>query len=379
MASSESGVPAVNGEVRLTRTTEVIESYIFSTSKRDFTIYSERLLMRLVSLAQKQIAGADFRHGTDVGQVSIGALGDAVVEIPIKSLLGEGNTNYSQAKAAIMELMQSPYFVERPKMKGGDYVFDENGEMEYEFYGYQLLNSCKVNVKPGVAVVEVNRETWRAILDFSKGFRKYDLEMGLKLKRSTSLRLYRLLSNQTKPITYSIDSLRSMWNLQDKYPDTYDFIKRTIEPAKQELDEKAPWSFDYVRNYSDSAPENMGRKGRKTVTSVTFIPIRRISRASTSGLLKTIDSPEFVLGTQLYQLLLNKFGFSRQGIKNNLLIFSAAKKAGMDVVPFLYDIAPGALRAANPPGYVINALEKHLKEKFGVEKTDSGFSIPNMK
>ena len=51
----------------------------------------------------------------------------------------------------------------------------------------------------------------------------------------------------------------------------------------------------------------------------------------------------------------------------------------MDVVPFLYNIAPGALRAANPPGYVINALEKHLKEKFGVEKTDSGFSIPNMK
>lgn len=376
MASNGSGSVPAKGETHLTRTTEVIESYIFSTSKRDFSIYSERLLMRLVSLAQKQIAGADFRHGSDIGQVSIGTLGEATVEIPIRSLLGEGNTNYTQAKNAIMELMRSPYFVERPKMRGGDYVLDENGDIQYEFLGYQLLNSCKVNVKPGVAVLEVNKDTWGAILDFSRGFRKYDLEMALRLKRTTSLRLYRLLSNQTRPITYSIEALRKMWSMQDKYPDTHDFIKRTVEPAKAELDEKAPWSFDFVKNYTESAAENMGRRGRKTVTSITFFPVRRLSRVSSTGILKTIDSPEFVLGTQLYQLLLTKFGFSRQGIKNNLLTFSAAKKVGLDVFAFLYDIAPAALRAANPPGYVISAIDTRLRERHGVVKDESGYHIP---
>ena len=372
-SDKNSDLPAKSGGVELSRSREVLESYIFATSKRDFSIYSERLLMRLVAIAQKQLAGADLRGGTSIGQVSIGPLGDAVVEIPIRSLLSEGNTNYNQAKAAIMELMHNPCQVERPKMRGGQLVYDKNGNLELEFYAYQILNSCQVNVKPGVAVLEVNRETWLSILSLGRGWRRYDLLAALRLKRVTSLRLYRLVSNQSRPMTYSVDALRTMWNMEDKYPDNYDFIKRTIEPAKAELDEKSPWSFDYVKNYSETAEVNLGRRGRKTVTSITFFPMRRLAQMSSTGLLNTIDSPEFVLGSELYRLLVNKFGFSRQGVKNNLLTFSAAKRVGMDVVAFLYDIASSALRAVNPPGYVIKAIDTRLSERYGIVKDENGY------
>ena len=43
---------------------EVVESYIFSTVRHDFGIYSERLLLRLVELAQCEINGLDFKGGT---------------------------------------------------------------------------------------------------------------------------------------------------------------------------------------------------------------------------------------------------------------------------------------------------------------------------
>lgn len=361
----------------LVKSKEVIESYIFSTSRRKLSIYSERLLMRIVEKAQKQVAGLNFRDGTDIGQVSIGPLGEAHLEIPIRDLLGPGNTNYNQAKQAIVELMHSPYFVERPKMKGGRPVLTPSGEQEFEFIGHQILNDCSVNLKPGVACVVVNSNTWQAVLDFSKGFRRFDLNAALSLSKSCSSRMFRLVSNQTAPITYTIDTLRQMWGLEGRYAKTSDFIRRTIDEAKAELDEKAPWTFEYTVNYNLSDESNVGRRGKKAITSVTFFPVRRMKNMSTSSVLGLVGSPLQVLGRELYDLLLGKFEFTVQGIKNNLLLFVTAGKVGMDTVDFLYSIAQNALRASNVPGYVVASLERHLRETYGVRKSpDGSYTLP---
>ena len=360
-------------EMVLTNGKEVIESYIFSTSRRNLSVYSERLLMRIVEIAQRQLSGVNFRDGVDIGQVSIGPLGDARLEIPIKSLLGDGNTNYSKAKAAIVELMNSPYFAERPKFKAGKPVYDENGELEFEFIGHQILNDCEVNVKPGIAVVNVNENTWKAVLDFSKGFRKFDLNAALALSKSCSTRMLRLISNQKGPITYTIDSLRRMWGMEDIYPDTSNFIRRTIDVAKVELDEKAPWSFTYVKNTNMESSENKGRRGKKAITSITFFPVKKVVNQPTSSMLQMIGSPRAVLGEDLFDLLKNKFDFTVDGMKHNLVLFEAARRAGLDLDDFLRGIAPSALRAVNPQGYVINSITRTLKEKYGVIKTQDGY------
>ncbi len=374
--SGGSSLPAPAEGLNVVKPREVVESYIFSTSRRNLSIYSERLLFRLVEIAQRQVQGLRFRDGYDIGQVSIGPLGDAEVEIPIRNLLGPGNTNYVQARNAIMELMSRPYFVETPKMKNGQPVYDEDGELQFEFIGHQILNDCQVNVKPGVAVVNVNANTWREILNFSKGFRRFDLTAAMMLSKTCSARMFRLVSNQSSPVTYSIADLRRMWGMEDLYKKTSDFIKRTIVEAKEELDEKAPWSFDYVTNCSASDEANKGRRGRKEITSVTFFPVRRVVNMTVGQVVGVVDSPLMVLGRELYDLLLNKFEFTVQGLRNNLMVFVTAKKAGMDVQAFLYDVAPKALRATNPPGYVIGSIERKLKEEFGVRKVAGGFALP---
>lgn len=361
----------------LTRSREIIESYIFSTSERNFSIYSERLLMRIVEVAQRQVLGLDFRSGADIGQVEIGPLGDARLEIPIRSLLGPGNTNYSQAKAAIVELMKNPYFVEQPKMKGGKPVFDEKGKPEFELIGHQILNDCQVNVKPGIAVISVNEHTWGRILDFSKGYRRFDMLASLQLSKTCSVRMFRLVSNQKYPITFTIDHLRSMWGLKGKYADNSDFIRRTIVPAKKELDEKAPWSFDYNVNFTESAEVNKGRRGRKSIVSVTFFPYSILKHTATSDLIERVGSPLSILGNEVYNMLLNKFDFTVQGIKNNLLTFTTAQKVGMNLLSFLDGVASHALHATNPPGYVIRALDMKLRERYGVVKTPEGYVFEN--
>lgn len=354
---------------------DLVVSWIFASSERDFSIYSERLLLRIVQLAQVQVLGANFRDGTSIGQVTLGPLGDASLEIPIRSLLGDGNTNYSQAKAAIKELMRSPYFVERPKLRGGKPVIGADGRPEFELVGHQILNDCSVNVKPGMAVVEVNRETWAAVLDFSKGFKKFALETALRLKLSASLRLFQLLSNQKDPITFSIADLRRMWRMGAKnpetgeyvvYPDTYNFIKRTVEAAKKELDAKSPWSFDFVKNYSASAPENVGRRGKKCVTSITFFPVHRYTGEPESNLVRMTSTALSELGKETYDLLVLKLGFTVKGLENNVPLFHLANSLGMDLNAFVRLVTPNAVRSDNPPGYVISSIRGHLREAHGV-------------
>lgn len=346
-------------------TRNVVESYIFATGHQDLSIYSERLLMLLVKAAQCQVNGLNFRDGSSIAQVNIGPLGDAQVEIEARELLsGEKNTNYTQAKNAVLELMKKPIAHERPAMKGGKPVLDDKGNQVYEFEAHNLLNDVYINQKPGVIVVNVNKSTWEAILDFSKGFRRYDLQVAMQFSRTCSLRVFKLISNQKYPLTFTIQELREQWGLTEKYKSTKDFIKYTIESAKEELDRSSPWTFDYNPIYSSKADENRGRVGRKSITAITFFPKHVARYDSTTNVVNQI-SPSSVLGRAIIDRLVKSLGFSMAEIKANLVLFDTASKA-FDLEGFLIQIGPKANRAANPQGYVINAIKIHLKEKHGI-------------
>lgn len=328
---------------------EVVESYIFSTVRHDFGIYSERLLLRLVELAQREIRGLDFKGGTSIGKVEIGEWGDAEIVVPVKDILsGEEDKNYTKAKTAVRNLMGR--FLE--------YEDDKN------YRATQILNEVDVDKVAGKMIIRVNRNIWRAMLDFSKGFRKYELETAVKLRGKYSLRIYKLVSKQSEPITYSITDLRKMWGLTEKYKKVDDFIKNTVVAAKEELDRVSPYSFDYILNAAKSAEVNKGRKGRPAITSVTFFPIHRMANETTDAVRKMGD-PSMMLDRELYMMLKNKFYFDAQGIKANITLFDTAQRE-CDILDFLDGIAPAALRAANVQGYVINAIRKHLREKFGI-------------
>ena len=328
---------------------EVVESYIFSTVRHDFGIYSERLLLRLVELAQREIRGLDFKGGTSIGKVEIGEWGDAEVVIPVKDILsGDEDKNYSKAKAAIRNLM-------------GKFLEYED---EQKYRATQILNEVDVDKVAGKMIIRVNRNVWRAMLDFSKGFRKYELETAVKLRGKYSLRIYKLVSKQSDPITYSISDLRKMWGLTEKYKKVDDFVKNTIVSAKEELDRVSPYSFEYILNAAKTAEVNRGRKGRPAITSVTFFPIRRMVNESSDAVRKQVD-PSMLLDYEFYQMLKNKFYFDGPGIRANITLFDTAQKE-CDILEFLDSIAPAALRAANVQGYVINAVRKHLREKFGI-------------
>lgn len=350
-----------------TTTRNIVESYIFATGHRDgdVSIYSERLMMQLVKAAQCQVAGLNFKDGSSISQVSVGKLGDAVVKIEARDLLnGENNTNYTQAKNAVLELMKKPISHERPAMKNGKPVLNERGEQVYEFEAHNLVNDVWINQEPGMIVVNVNKTTWEAILDFSKGFRRYDLQVAMKFSRTCSLRMFKIISNQQYPLQFTIRELREQWGLTEKYAKTKDFIKNTIVSAKEELDRLSPWTFDFEPVYAASAEQNKGRTGRKSITSIIFYPKHQVRNESTSAVTNML-SPVDLLGRQIVDRLVKNLGFSMAEIKANVVLMSTAKKY-FDLEMFLTDVTPNAMRANNPRGYVVNAIKKHLKEDYNV-------------
>lgn len=367
----------VKNENALSISENVIESYIFATGHQNLSIYSERLLMLLVRAAQCQIAGLNFKDGTSISQASIGKLGDALVEIEVKELLSSSsNTNYKQAKEAVLELMTKTVSHEKIAIRKGKPVLNENGEPVYEFEAHSLINDVWINNKPGYITVNINKSTWEAILNFSKGFRRYDLQLAMKLSRTYALRVYKLISNQTGPLQFTIAELRKQWGLEDKYPKTTDFIKNTIVSAKTELDKMSPWTFDFVPQYGKTAQENKGRVGRKSVTSIIFYPKKQLQFESGSNLIAMTSSPNSTLGKPAVDYLVKSFDFSISEIKANLPLFEAAKKY-MDILSFLDKIKPKALHAKSPQGYVVNSIKKHLREEHGLVFRKNEIILPS--
>jgi len=76
------------------------------------------------------------------------------------------------------------------------------------------------------------------------------------------MRFYELFANQKTPLIYSVTDLKIMFGLEKKYKLTADFIKRVIDTAQKELNEKSPYSFEYK-------PLKTGRK----ITRINFYPV----------------------------------------------------------------------------------------------------------
>lgn len=323
---------------------EVIESYVFAEARRGLGVYAERLFLRLTESAQKYLYGLNFKDGSGLRQVEVGPWGEAAITIPVRDLLfGDDDHNYDKAKEGVRELMSK--FLE----------FDD-GE---RYHATQILNEVDISSLSGRVVIEVNRNIWRAMLDFSRGYRLVDLETAFKLRGKYALRLFPFICHQERPLTYTLDALREMWCLKDKYPKTKDFLRNTLSAAKEEFDRVSPWTFDYTLNYARS-----GRGGRPSVVSVTLHPVYRVTREAPKRLVQRV-APSMILSQEELTVLKEVYGFTSDGLSANLPLFDLAKRS-TDLPAFLRVLKPAATRARSPQGYVVGALRKHLKD-MGVD------------
>lgn len=137
------------------------------------------------------------------------------------------------------------------------------------------------------------------------------------------MRFYELLSGQKTKLIYSIDQLKEMFLVADKYKLTADFIRKVVEPAKKELDDLAPYSFEWSAN----------KEGRKIV-SINFYPIYKPENRDTELYKQELQkqtSLSWDLNKQVLDYLKDSIGFTPKELKNNRDLFITAQMELPDI------------------------------------------------
>lgn len=325
----------------------LVQSYKFTTVRNNIGIYGQRLLLRVVEAVQNEMEGLSFKNGRDIRKLDVRAetnlFGEKEFTMPLSSIMNSRNLT-DEFKSQVEALAFSP-------------VHYEDGETwkVSPFF-------AEVEVKKGTRVLRavMRPMVWEALMDYSKGFRKFSLDKAMSFKSAYSLRFYQLFSLQTEPITYSLDELRKMFGLEKKYKTAQNFIKNTIAVAKEELDSCSPYTFDY-----EPITTPTGKAGRPSITAIRFKPKYQMKFDTVEGHYQNLVSKHpgamAVLSTAREKRLMQTFGITHKGIRNNHKIFEAAVKY-LDFDPLIDKIARRVSnkRPSNPAGYLVRALKDEL-------------------
>lgn len=314
---------------------QVVQSYLFTTAVYDFNVYEKRIIYNLVRLAQSQLEGV--KLSDSLYKIDHAYKDYIVVELPISDFLtDQDDKNHSRIKAALKSLHQKTF------------TYQEDGVWEC----FSIIANPKIRLRSSKVSFIVDSRVWDVLLNFTKGFSRYDLEIAFKLESTYSMRFYELLAGQKEPIAYSIENLRKEFKLDGKYKLNKDFIRRVVESAKNELDLKSPVTFTF-------RPLKEGKK----ITRIMFYPLRQEDKEPQDSFFKEIIrkyGSSAHLSSEEKRLLV-EIGFSEIGIRNNLELFMECKKR----LDFIYELAliVGKSRDKNNPcGWCIKTLIGKLKD-----------------
>lgn len=326
---------------------ELVQSYLVTTAKYDFTVPEKRIFYKIIEMMQEYTQGKELNR-----KYFIEPLVDGYnkITMPVSAFLKNAeDENYMEVKKAIMKLNTKLFEYEDEKI----------------WKPIRLIDRPELHKKGQSSYVtfEIHEITYNAFLDFSKGYRKYELKTAMCFNSIYAMRFYELFSGQKTPITYSIPFLKERFKIEDKYNGRNGknaFIDKVIKPAQKELDEKSPYTFNY--------------KTERGSDNILFIPVYQKEKAN-HDLEKKALQKQTSLGWELtaeeQDILINRWKFTKDGLKNNIELFRSAKVI-IDLKDFILNkIDPKD--AKNPPAFLIGSLRKKITASENKNNTPEEF------
>lgn len=312
---------------------DVLQSYILTTAKYDFNVYEKRILYRIVEINQKLLDGLTLNKDYSIQKT---VFGNSEYALPMTLFLKDGEKNNQRIKDAFKKL----------ESKKIEYT-EPNGDWGY----LSLIALPKFTDGGSIVRFTIDKNIQEPLLNFAKGYRKYELKVAMEFESVYAMRFYELLSGQKKPLTYSIDSLKEMFGIADKYKLVGHFKVKVLDMAKKELDKCSPYTFDYEMN-------KMGRSFSSVTLYPKFQPQFRDELLETKNLQKKV-SLSWDLPRNVVDYLKHNFEFTTDGIKNNIDLLRKANEE-INLIEFLSTLKGKIRSSKNPQGYVIGALKKNL-------------------
>ena len=309
---------------------DVVQSYLITTARYKFSTTEKRIMYRIVEAGQDLIEGNKLRGHITVQE---NLLRDREVTMGYADITDD-YTNYKIVRNALLELGRKLIVWGNAKEGGA----------------YSLIERPKWNERRGIFSFRVPAPIWDAMmLQYEKGFRKYQLATAMSFSSVYSMRLYELVSGQKSPLTYKVEEIKTMLGVSGKYPRLYDFKKRVLIPAKTELDDSADYSFDYII------------KGSGQNATVMFLPYPMVrgDKAEANRLKQQISVNSF-LPTEVATYLQTKF--TKKEIKTHLEMFREACSTLPDIMLTLAELFAKSRDKENPKGWIIQSLRGKIKD-----------------
>lgn len=309
---------------------DIVQSYIITTARYKFTVTEKRIMYRVIESGQDLIEGRKLRGKITVQE---NLFRDREITMNYSEVL-EDSSNSRIVRNALLDLLDKKVVWGNEKQGGADH----------------LIESVKWDETRGQFSFRVPKRIWEAMmLQFEKGFRKYQLATAMNFSSVYTMRLYELISGQIYPLTYKVDDLKVMLGIEGKYPRLYDLKKWVLNVAQKELDETADYGFKY------------SIKGTKNAT-ITFAPYRisRGDKAERERLKRQLSVKQLVPKEILDYLKM--WGFTDREIKTHAEVFREVCSKLSDPMLTIAEVCAKSRTKENPKGWVINALKGKIND-----------------
>lgn len=304
-------------------------------------VYEMRLFGWVIAKAQSVLK----MYNKDLADINLQyALNLVRVTLPAKYLLVPGDNNYRNIRKAFT-LADKTIEYERD---GNYYHLHIIAFPEYQNARYE----SKVTFV-------IHNEVWHAFLNnFKKGWRLFNLPTYMRLKSCYSVIMYMLISQQTKPMTYKLSTMKTLLGVDDKpaYERNANFIKRVIEAAKKELDENSPTSFIYDLNRA-------GRGGGyDTITLHTTDNPAYVPPANERQRTKAMAAARVMLDERVVEYLQNAYDMTAKEMEVAEKYVQQIEGGVPAQIEYLAGVRTRAKKAKvmNVKGYLVQALRNRF-------------------
>ena len=317
---------------------EVTQSYLITSARYNFSVYEKRILYRIVELIQAELKGKPLGKGI---KIHPNLFDDKEITMPISSFfLREEENSYNRLRKAFKSLAE----------RAVEQILEtEKGKV---VVGYPVIQHYRIPLFKGAVRFRITRELYDSLMNFAKGYSQYELQTAFSFRSQYTMRLYELTCKQKKEMIYSIEKLKKMFVLENRYKQGSDFVKKVIAPAQRELESS---SSSYYFTYEAVKTSRSFTHIRFTThyrTSDEKPPILPLSDGLEVRLRELLDFLNDALNEKdktwvpHRELLLANLNLPKEGRPQNELT----------------QILHGAKYANNPVGYVVNALKKRVAQ-----------------
>lgn len=301
-------------------------------------IYETRLFGWTLAKAQSVLK----LYNKDLSSINIEhALGLTRVTIPARLLLNEGDKNYSVLTRAF-------------SLASKNIVYEKDNTVYY--LNIIAFPELRKDGRRSMITYVIHNELWHALLDFSRGYRLFSLETYMTLNTKYAIIMYLLISQQSGPRNYQVETLRQLLGCTSKaYDKGSNLFARVIDPSRQELMRKAPWYFEY------SATKE-GKSHRITEIIITPVLNKAFVIDRNSDTAKKGDELRLRLDQPVVDYLADHFGMSaREAETVETLLLRAGdtprQLAKLEEIHFRTMTA----RVKNPAGYLVRSLQNQYR------------------